>query len=144
MSARPPSWRVRWELAAVAALVATTAQAQTAPITASDGITPALIQVGALLFRGPGLCASCHGADAGGIDGLAPNLRDTVWLHSKGTLPDVVNQILTGVPSNRSSTGVSMPPRGGSRLTEEQVRAVAAYVWSLSHSAPEGPATTTP
>jgi mono/diheme cytochrome c family protein len=26
-----------------------------------------------------------------------------------------------------------MPAKGGSQLTEAQVRAVAAYVWSLSH-----------
>jgi hypothetical protein len=27
-----------------------------------------------------------------------------------------------------------MPPRGGAALTDAQVRAVAAYVWSLSHT----------
>ncbi len=29
--------------------------------------------------------------------------------------------------------GQIMPPRGGSGITDEPVRAVAAYVWSLSH-----------
>jgi len=26
-----------------------------------------------------------------------------------------------------------MPPKGGAQLTDEQVSAVAAYVWALSH-----------
>jgi mono/diheme cytochrome c family protein len=30
-----------------------------------------------------------------------------------------------------------MPPKGGSSITDDQVKAVAAYVYSLSHKAPE-------
>jgi mono/diheme cytochrome c family protein len=29
-----------------------------------------------------------------------------------------------------------MPPKGGAQLTPEQVSAVAAYVWGLSHRNP--------
>ena len=29
--------------------------------------------------------------------------------------------------------GAIMPPKGGSAITDDQVKAVAAYVWTLSH-----------
>jgi mono/diheme cytochrome c family protein len=29
-----------------------------------------------------------------------------------------------------------MPPMGGSQLTPDQVSAVAAYIWALSHRSP--------
>lgn len=94
-------------------------------------VTPARIDAGGKLYQGPGLCFACHGMDAKGATG--PNLTDTLWLHSSGTFPELVQQIKTGVPSNQSKSGVMMPPRGGSQLNEEQVEAVAAHVWSLSH-----------
>jgi mono/diheme cytochrome c family protein len=31
----------------------------------------------------------------------------------------------------RNELGAMMPPKGGSQITEAQVHAVAAYVWSL-------------
>ena len=93
-------------------------------------ITPALIEQGGRLFKGQGLCAACHGVDARG--GVGPSLADTVWLHGKGSLDEIVARILAGVATEESKTGVIMPPRGGSRITDDEVRAVAAYVWSLS------------
>ena len=89
-----------------------------------------MIEAGGKLFRGEGLCAACHGADAKGS--VAPSLADTVWLHGKGTYDEIVARIMAGVPEDSSVSGVAMPPRGGTRITDEQVRAVAAYVWSLS------------
>jgi mono/diheme cytochrome c family protein len=64
---------------------------------------------------------------------VGPNLTDTLWIHSKGTFPEIVQQILAGVPASQSKSGVVMPPRGGSQLSADQVEAVAAYVWGLSH-----------
>jgi mono/diheme cytochrome c family protein len=60
-------------------------------------------------------------------------LTDTLWVQSNGTFSEIVQQIVSGVPQNRSKSGVMMPPRGGSSLNDEQVKAVAAYVWRLSH-----------
>ena len=40
------------------------------------------------------------------------------------------SRLSTGVPQRRQSM-VPMLPRGGSELTDDQVRAVTAYVWSL-------------
>ena len=97
-------------------------------------ITPAVIAGGHKIFLGEGLCLACHGADAKGS--LGPNLTDQTWLHGKGTFPEIVARVLAGVTSDQSKLGQIMPPRGGSGLTDEQVRAVAAYVWTLSHKPP--------
>ncbi len=39
---------------------------------------------------------------------------------------------MKGVTAQKSSTGVPMPAKGGTSITDEQVKAVSAYVWSLS------------
>ncbi len=97
------------------------------------GVTPQMVAQGEQLFKGPGLCTACHGPDARGIPNLGPDLTDGKWLHSKGTYQEIVKQIMEGVPANKSTTGLVMPPKGGSPLTDDQVKAVAAYVWKLSH-----------
>lgn len=108
------------------------AAAQRGADSLPPGVTPALITDGEKIFKGTGLCHACHGPDGKGIEAVkAPNLTDTVWLHSKGSYDDIVRQVTTGVPSGQSKGGGVMAPRGGMPLTDEQVRAVAAYVWSL-------------
>jgi cytochrome c5 len=42
-------------------------------------------------------------------------------------------QIAKGVTKEESKTGVPMPAKGGSSISDDEVKAVAAYVWSLSH-----------
>jgi len=96
-----------------------------------EGVTQAMIDKGNEIFHKQGLCYACHGQDAKGLVG--PNLTDDVWLHSKGTYPEIVAQIMKGVPKEESKSGVPMPARGGSSITDDEVKAVAAYVWSLSH-----------
>lgn len=103
------------------------------PGTLPAGVTAGMVDAGKKVFAGPGLCTACHGPQAKGVKGLGPNLTDAEWLHSDGTYEALVTQITAGVPSSKSSTGVAMPPKGGAPLSDEQVRAVAAYVWSLSH-----------
>jgi len=106
------------------------AQAQTqAPLPA--GVTPAMVAQGASIFKGPGMCSICHGIDGRG--GVGANLTDSTWLHSKGSYEEIVQQITTGVPQKESTNGVPMPPKGGSGINPDQVKAVAAYVWTLSH-----------
>lgn len=92
-----------------------------------------MVKEGETLFKGAGLCAACHGPDGKGVPNLGANLTDQQWLHSKGTYDDIVKQIMTGVTADKSTTGTVMPPKGGSNLTDAQVKAVAAYVWTLSH-----------
>jgi mono/diheme cytochrome c family protein len=40
-----------------------------------------------------------------------------------------------GIPSNLTVTGDPMPARGQVTMSEADVRAVAAYVWAISHPA---------
>jgi mono/diheme cytochrome c family protein len=94
------------------------------------GVTPATIAQGKKLFSSDGLCFSCHGPEAKGLVG--PDLTDGIWLIGKGSFDEIVARILEGVPAGKSKSGVIMPPKGGAKLKDEQVRAVAAYVWSLS------------
>ena len=73
------------------------------------------------------VCAACHGPDGKGNQAIgAPNLTDKIWLHGWGeeTIVAMVNNGKTNV----------MPAQGG-RLTSEQIRVLAAYVWRFSNSA---------
>jgi len=119
-------------LVALVALAGTgRAQQKVEPLP--PGVTPQMIKDGQGIFQGAGLCTACHGPDAKGIPNLGANLTDTEWLHSKGTYDDIVKQVMTGVTADKSTSGTVMPPKGGSSITDAQVKAVAAYVWSLSH-----------
>ncbi|MSR03638.1 MAG: cytochrome c [Gemmatimonadetes bacterium] len=105
--------------------------AQAAADSVSAAVTPAAIAAGKTLYLGEGLCLACHGADAKGS--IGPDLTDNIWLDGTGSFGEIVARVLAGVSSEQSKLGQIMPPRGGSGITDEQVRAVAAYVWSLSH-----------
>lgn len=75
------------------------------------------------------LCAGCHGIDGRGTPALgAPNLSDDVWLYG-GDLASVTRSI-------RDGRGGVMPA-WRERLGEEQVRAVAAWVYANAESANE-------
>ncbi|MEZ4699358.1 MAG: c-type cytochrome [Rhodothermales bacterium] len=97
------------------------------------GVSAAMIDRGNGVFHGPGQCVSCHGDDASGARG--PNLTDGEWLHAKGSYLEIVRTIEAGVPIERATRGIPMPPRGGSNLSPDEVHAVAAYVWYVSHRA---------
>jgi mono/diheme cytochrome c family protein len=99
------------------------------------GVTPTMVTQGASIFKGPGMCFTCHGPEGKGV--IGPNLTDATWLHSKGSYGEIVLQITTGVTAKKSKSGVVMPPKGGSAITDAQVKEVAAYVWTLSHPAPK-------
>ena len=111
-----------------------------APATPAGGggadaasITPQMIALGDSIFEGQaagGTCMTCHGPDAKGTQ-LAPNLADDQWLNVDGSYQAIVNVIQNGVPTPKQHPA-PMPPMGGSSLTPDQVRAVAAYVFSLS------------
>jgi len=95
-------------------------------------VTPQMIRNGQLLFEGPGFCTSCHGKDGAGLGDPRKDLTDSIWHHSDGSFEGILTQIKAGVPAEHSASGERMPERGASRLMDNQLRAVAAYVWSLS------------
>lgn len=87
-------------------------------------------------------CAVCHGQQGAGAPGY-PNLRDDVWLW--GGAPDVIAETLrVGVNSGHADARISQMPAFGrdQMLPQEDVRAVVAYVRSLSEARSSAPATT--
>ncbi len=116
-------------VAALGALAAVTSSTSAQDLPSE--VTQEMVTKGNEIFHKTGLCYACHGQDAKGLVG--PNLTDDAWLHSKGTYDDLVKQILSGVPKEQSKSGIPMPAKGGSAITDDDVKAVAAYVYSLSH-----------
>jgi mono/diheme cytochrome c family protein len=125
-------------LVAALTVLAACGSAPTSRSTAAGPVpefTPEQIEQGRQLFN-TGVCARCHGANGeGGFSG--PNLQGKAWAQTGGTYRNIVSVIKDGVqlsdirdPAFRRP----MPPRGGDmRLTDEQVNAIAAYIYSLSH-----------
>ena len=97
-----------------------------------EGVTAAMVEEGKGIYNGAGICMSCHGATGEGIPNLGANLTDDEWLHIDGSYEQIVENIMTGVTAQESSSGVPMPAKGGTAITDDQVRAVSAYVWTLS------------
>jgi mono/diheme cytochrome c family protein len=52
-----------------------------------------------------------------------------------GSYAGIAKTITSGVPQPKEYRS-PMPPMGGAQLSAEQVSALAAYVWGLSHPAP--------
>jgi mono/diheme cytochrome c family protein len=121
-------------LAAAFLAVAVPVYGQTASGGGAAAPSPALIARGDSVFHGPGNCYACHGSKAEGLVG--PSLVDAEWIHSKGTIEEIAAQVTTGIPKEKSKTGVPMPPKGGSTISDDDVKAVAAYVYSLSQKKP--------
>jgi mono/diheme cytochrome c family protein len=112
---------------------------------AADSATPAeitvdMVALGSEIYHGReanAICYTCHGIDAtGGPGNLGPNLTDAQWLHSDGSYGGIMGTIRVGVAQPVEAPG-PMPPMGGAALSDEQLRAVSAYVFSLTH--PEVP-----
>ena len=101
-----------------------------APSGAMAAYSPELVAKGDALFHGSGNCYACHGNKAEGLVG--PNLTDAEWIHSKGSYDEIVVQINQGVPKEKSKSGIPMPPKGGATLSDDDVKAIAAYVHSLA------------
>ena len=110
------------------ALAGSAAEAQQA---LPAGVTQAMITKGKEVYSKAGLCYACHGPEAKGLVG--PNLTDDVWLHSKGGYEEIVQSVTAGNTKEQSKSGVPMPAKGGASISEDDVKAVSAYVWSLSH-----------
>ncbi|MBB4637109.1 c-type cytochrome [Longimicrobium terrae] len=78
-------------------------------------------------------CVMCHG-EAGGGTQLAPSIVDATWTKGTGSLEEIVAVVTEGVAGTEAHP-VPMPPRGNGTFTDEQIRAVSAYTWSLAHPA---------
>jgi glucose/arabinose dehydrogenase/mono/diheme cytochrome c family protein len=98
------------------------------------GVTKAMIALGDRIYHGQvggAACTGCHGESAKGSV-LGPDLTSKNWLWGDGSFQSIMKVISDGVPKPKKFRA-PMPPMGGSELTPQQLKAVAAYVWSISH-----------
>jgi mono/diheme cytochrome c family protein len=100
------------------------------------GVTPEMIALGDSIFN-TASCQRCHGKGAIGATN-APSLIRTTWDHGSGSIDDIAKTIIAGVPKDQQKDQTrpfAMRARGGVNppLTDDQVRAIAAYVYSLNH-----------
>jgi mono/diheme cytochrome c family protein len=110
--------------------VADPAAGEAVVVDLPEGVTQEMVAAGQTLFGGAGLCFACHGANGTGGP-LAPALNDSDWLHIDGDYDAIVQLINAGVPAPIQYPA-AMAPRGGAQITDDQVREVAAYVYSIS------------
>jgi mono/diheme cytochrome c family protein len=114
-----------------------TAKTQTgtaAPQTAGSvpqGATAADVTAGQTVFSATGNCFTCHGQNGAGT-ALAPALNDNQWLNISGDYASIQQVVNNGVAIPKQFPA-AMPAKGGAPLTEQQVRQVSAYVYSISH-----------
>jgi mono/diheme cytochrome c family protein len=101
--------------------------------SAPPRVTDSLVAAGRAIYQGRGLCLACHGPDARG--GLGPDLTDASWDHGDGSFGAILRVIRDGVGVDSSRSGEVMPARGGGQISDADLRAVAAYVWSLRRPA---------
>jgi mono/diheme cytochrome c family protein len=95
-----------------------------------------MVALGDSIFHGQaggGLCYTCHGPDANGTQ-LAPPLVSHKWLTGDGTYAFIQQRVKEGMPKPTPPYVAPMPPMGGAQLTPDQIKSVAAYVYSISHS----------
>ena len=98
------------------------------------GATQEMVALGDRIYHGQvggASCAGCHGASGKGSP-LGPDLTDSKWLWSDGSYAGIAKTITDGVMQPKEYRS-PMPPMGGAQLTPDQVSALAAYVWALSH-----------
>jgi cytochrome c oxidase cbb3-type subunit 3 len=70
-------------------------------------------------------CAACHGPEGKGNQAMgAPNLTDGTWLHGAGEAA-IIKRINEGK--------INQMPAQSAKLTPEQIKVLAAYVWGLSN-----------
>jgi glucose/arabinose dehydrogenase/mono/diheme cytochrome c family protein len=108
----------------------------TASLPVPQGATREMALLGERIYRGQvggAACTGCHG-DSGQGTPLGPDLTGKKWLWSDGSYAGIGKTITQGVSQPKQYRS-PMPPMGGAQLTSDQVSALAAYVWGLSHHA---------
>lgn len=94
-----------------------------------QGSTEEMLRQGRELYV---VCSVCHGLDGRGTQ-LGPSLRDTTWIHIAGEIPEIA-EITRGGVARPEEFPVPMPVMGGGDFDEDQLRAIATYVYALARS----------
>jgi mono/diheme cytochrome c family protein len=105
-----------------------------ANLTPPPGTTRSLLELGDRVYHGQvasATCMGCHGADGRGTP-TGPALTSSRYLWGNGSYPSIAHLVREGVAKPKAYRD-PMPPMGGSQLSSQQIAAVAAYVWALSH-----------
>ncbi len=98
-----------------------------------DGVTPEKIAQGETLFAEVN-CTVCHGPGAKGLPGMTGDLTDGEWSNVEGgTYESLIGVISSGLSADKTGA-MPMPEQGGQSLTDEQVQALAAYLWSVNQT----------
>jgi mono/diheme cytochrome c family protein len=106
------------------------------PGVAPAGATLAMLAEGDSIFHGlkaGGLCQTCHGPDAAGTPLAPPLTNKQQWLTGDGSYEFIQKRVTDGMPQPTPPYSSPMLPFGGAQLTPDQVKAVSAYVYSISH-----------
>ena len=112
----------------------THAHAGAARLAVPPGATRAMVSLGERIYRGQvggASCTGCHGQSGEGSP-LGPSLTGKKYLWGDRSLAGIMKTIKQGVPHPKQYRS-PMPPMGGAQLTPSQLKALSAYVWSLSH-----------
>ena len=98
------------------------------------GMTLDLVRLGDSLFHRQAACFACHGTEGEGL----PAAGDAISVGLSYVQPEwqaIDSLISTGIPDALTRSPITMPARGArSDLTDQQLKAVAAYVWAISQS----------
>jgi len=129
-------WRVTYIGSTAQNAAATLKPASSATATSLPVPTDPTLALGQRVYlgsEGGAQCTGCHGQTGDGGP-LGPSLHGPRWVWGDGSLAAIKKTIREGVAAPREHTGV-MPAMGGANLSEVQLDALAAYVYSMSHPA---------
>jgi mono/diheme cytochrome c family protein len=131
MTLRP---RERWSIAgsSVGVALSVVGAAHAAQRALPPDVTPEMVHRGDAIFHGAGRCFRCHGADAQGSPKAPGLVVPKRWIDIGGEYDEIVQLVTRGVPEPKEHKA-PMPPRANAKLSDGDVRDVAAYVWSISH-----------
>ena len=128
--------KVRWSsrLTLIIAGMLCMAMAEAASAQARPhGVTDSSIAFGRRLYAGKGECAKCHGdAGEGTAEGAALNTGP--WKVGSGSYQGIMRVVRHSGIGARGRDGDPLPMRGPTLLSQDEVRAVAGYVWSISRA----------
>jgi mono/diheme cytochrome c family protein len=93
-----------------------------------------MVSEGAQLYRGS-VCVPCHGSQGEGT-AVGPALDDPDWINISHDYEEIVRIIEMGVPSPQEYPA-PMPRMGGAHFTQDQLRAIGAYVFAWPRPAAE-------
>ena len=144
--ARGTVWRVTYHGAANAPLTAAPRAPVKSALTTGNPFTGGLppvppgasaeeVALGQRIYFGEakgGTCAGCHGSDGRGSS-AGGSLAGPAFQWSDGSVTGLAGTITAGVAKPKKASG-GMPALGGAALEPSDVRAVAAYVWTMGHS----------